>query len=305
MDKILIIYHFPCPDGLASAWCFHHFESILFTNVQIDYEPRNYDQPLSLDKYKGYKDIYIVDFSFDAMQLLDLSLQVQRKVILIDHHQTASENLYSFRKNCPHMIDIHLDMNRSGCQMVWDYLTNKCNRWSTKRPWFIDYIADRDLWKWKKPYSKEVNKVLLLDHWVTFKKLDELVSFNSDKLQEFIAKGKDYVYIENKYIRKLAFRTSIGTFLNKRVYFVNSSILVSELGNYLLENDKHNIDYAIIWRYNQEYSRYEVSVRSKKNADSTIICKHFNGGGHKNAAGFSTDQNILSMFTWTKNYSFY
>lgn len=47
------------------------------------------------------------------------------------------------------------DMNRSGSQMAWDYFFP-----DFARPAMIDYIADRDLWRFKLPGSREIAAVL-------------------------------------------------------------------------------------------------------------------------------------------------
>jgi len=294
MKRIQIIYHSPCFDGTASAWCFHHFLESR-NDIHLIYSPYNYtDTPLS--SLNNIDELYIVDFSFDINVILDLCKKVKRKVFLLDHHQTAIDKLSILQKNCPFTLHLELDISRAGCQITWDYLSKKYNGEILKRPWFLDYIADRDLWTWKLPYSKEINKVLHFDKWISsFDKLDVLKSNRQLYFNEFRTKGKTYLDIENKLLAKIAWQSKIGVLHNKKMYIVNTTIFISEIGNYMLEHDKQGIDTVLIWRYNIEHKRFDCSVRTKETQNAIDICKSFGGGGHPRAAGFSTTDNLLSL----------
>jgi oligoribonuclease NrnB/cAMP/cGMP phosphodiesterase (DHH superfamily) len=54
-----------------------------------------------------------------------------------------------FVTNSEGLNNLHVifDMNRAGCQIAWDYFHyNLENNTPDIRPWFLDYIADGDLW---------------------------------------------------------------------------------------------------------------------------------------------------------------
>ena len=69
----------------------------------------------------------------------------------------------------------------------------------------------------------------------------------------------------------------------------------SDVGSMLCENK--NVDFAVLWRYNHPTGEYYVSLRSK-NVDMIEIAKRFdqNGGGHKNAAGFTCNVAPMILF---------
>jgi phosphoesterase RecJ-like protein len=53
-----------------------------------------------------------------------------------------------------------------------------------------------------------------------------------------------------------------------------------------------------IFMYEQKTHQFKVSLRSKQKVDVSVIAKHFGGGGHKRAAGFSifgTSDHIVPM----------
>jgi nanoRNase/pAp phosphatase (c-di-AMP/oligoRNAs hydrolase) len=70
--------------------------------------------------------------------------------------------------------------------------------------------------------------------------------------------------------------------------------LVSDCGNKL--STKYNCDFDILWRYDHEYEKYNLSFRSNDKVYVSVICKKFGGGGHKNAAGCTINEHPLKIF---------
>ena len=70
--------------------------------------------------------------------------------------------------------------------------------------------------------------------------------------------------------------------------------IVSDLGNAL--SSRPECDFAILWRYDHVYEKYNISMRSTNKVDVSEICKLFGGGGHKNAAGCATQKHPLIVF---------
>ena len=86
---------------------------------------------------------------------------------IYDHHKTAQAVLNG--------LDFAtFDMNRSGAGLAWDYLFGKdapkehpdgrgniLIYESVPRPWFINYVEDRDLWNKKLICTDEVNAYIM------------------------------------------------------------------------------------------------------------------------------------------------
>ena len=100
--------------------------------------------------------------------------------------------------------------------------------------------------------------------------------------------------IKCKYMAQESLK-KIDRYQNYNVCIVNcSSDLTSDLGNILASSDE--CDFAALWKYNHTKEEYYVSLRSDNKADVSLIAKEFGGGGHKNAAGFSTKINPIILF---------
>src|SRR5690606_18266248 len=105
----------------------------------------------------------LVDFSYERTVLERLADQA-RSIVILDHHKSAAEDLAAFAvpeprpgalgwedvprllrelaaRNRPPVIAI-FDMARSGAGITWDFFFAP-----RPRPWLIDYIEDRDLWR--------------------------------------------------------------------------------------------------------------------------------------------------------------
>jgi uncharacterized protein len=172
-----IVYHERCQDGILGLWCANRnskIENVYACNAGVD-----------PTKHFENENVIFVDIcpSFDYM--LSVIKQV-KKIVILDHHKSSADVLEKHKNILEEYdnIEIVFDMHRSGCQIAWDYFFP-----NESRPFFVDYVADRDLWQWKLPMSKEVNSALYELDYINssdFSKLDELS--NSDNREEHIKK---------------------------------------------------------------------------------------------------------------------
>lgn len=119
--KALIIYHqikkgVDCPDGIVSAWIAYRAKLKEYPIEDITVHGRCYDQPLTdkeiaAIKKQSIKEIIIVDFSFDIETLQKLAEFAY--ITILDHHQTAIDNL---TKDSPETSD----------RILFVYDTNEC-----------------------------------------------------------------------------------------------------------------------------------------------------------------------------------
>jgi oligoribonuclease NrnB/cAMP/cGMP phosphodiesterase (DHH superfamily) len=95
-----IIYHqrkhSKCPDGWAAAW----IASKVYRGAEIIGWQYQTPPPQFL---QAGDEIIIVDFSFKA-EIIETWLSNQVKVLLIDHHKTAEEELQRNRRKAPRFI---------------------------------------------------------------------------------------------------------------------------------------------------------------------------------------------------------
>lgn len=259
MKKRLVIYHAKCRDGFTAAWAAWR----LFGDVETDYLPASYgDEPPDL---AGREEVLIVDFSYPRAVLLVMAMVVSLEVF--DHHKTAEADLAGL----PFAV---FDPNRSGAGLTWDRLHK------TPRPWLVNYVEDRDLWRFALPRSKEVNAWIGASPSEAFSQWDDLellgVAMASDRGEAVLTFIDRMVHESTAHARTVFFE-------GHNVPIVNAGPgIISELLNVLAETAA----FAIGW-FQRGDGFFIYSLRSSRDGvDVSEIAKRHGGGGHRNAAGF-------------------
>lgn len=273
----VIIYHGGCPDGTASAWCFYH----ALNDDQLA-ECKFYPASHSNKKYPSVDNchVYIVDFSYSKDIIVEM-LNKALSVTVLDHHKTSQE-----LSNITHeKFRLVLDMNRSGAQITWDFIHR-----GKPRPWFINDIADKDLWTWKIPFSQETTRAIdSNDHASSVENFDKLtkVSRNKYKLYGRILRNDDIITYRQHTEHAIRCIFTIGNNTYKVLAVECRSRLASNVGDYILRKNP-NIDFAIMYRHNFLQKKWVLSLRSRENGtDVSQIAKQLQGGGHPCASGCS------------------
>jgi oligoribonuclease NrnB/cAMP/cGMP phosphodiesterase (DHH superfamily) len=303
----LVIYHGKCPDGVASAWCFWK----LFGNsASVSYKPDLKFHPGKFEENPpdvSDKNVVFVDFTYPLKVMLDLSSKA-KTITVLDHHKSAVPLLdhQTLRFN------VKLDMNRSGAQIAWDELycenissENKDNAFkSNDRPWFINDIADRDLWTWQLEGSKDTTRSMFsLGHYESFEafnKIQEKPREYYSAIGESLNKDDDRLYtaLQNQAIDCLLIspKNPEQTWKVRLASCYHSH--ASELGNRLVSDGL--CDFAVLYRYDILRDEWWLSCRASNKSDIDLvgILKQFdkNSGGHAKAAGMTLKQPLLTYF---------
>ena len=290
MNKIydFVFFHYPCQDGLASAWIVNFYHEL--NNVEIILRPIIHTTKINIEELQD-KRVLFCDIS-PSIEILEKIENVAKEIKILDHHISAQRIL----ENKDYAI---FDMNKSGCGITWTYF------FLEDMPLFIEMIQDRDLWKWQIENSKDFTTgfasiaSLTSDFNDLFLLFDQL--FYESNINYYIEVGKVINSINSHKIKLIADehskRIDNYNFLNENYKFciVNCEReITSELGNVLSSMD--NIDFAILWQYNHPKSEYYISLRSNNKVDVSLITIKFGGGGHKNAAGFSSKISPIDIF---------
>ena len=266
----LVIYHANCADGFGSAWCAHKkYPNAVFVAAQHG------DEPPYNEAYD--KDVYIIDFSYDRDSLFSLN-KVAKSLLVLDHHKSAEKAL----EGLPFCT---FDMNRSGAMMAWDHFFP-----GEKSPWFIDYIQDRDIWTWELKDSEAINVGLdLVDR--TFEAYDGIYCEEPTyALYETLKSGKAALAYQKKLVERICTNAREVEFHGHKVLAVNAAVLQSEVGHELAEDRP----FAIVWRQveNGDYI-YSFRVSDESDFDVSELAASYGGGGHKKAAGCSSNRPLL------------
>jgi oligoribonuclease NrnB/cAMP/cGMP phosphodiesterase (DHH superfamily) len=269
----VVLYHSACKDGFASAWA--HHRSVAGTDEIVDYVPVYHDTPPPLFMLKD-RDVVMLDFTYKREPMAEVG-RVARKLVVLDHHQSASDDLAGFIPQCPQGSEVIFDMGRSGAGMTWDYFNPH-----TKRPWLIDYVEDRDLWRHALPHSGPVNayiSALAFD----FKVWDDEAASDFDDL--LIARGKAIQAKTRQYVREVIKNAREMLFEEHVVPVVNAPQHdISELLMFL----GHDYPFSVGWCQLAD-GTFKYSLRtgtSPDRVDVSEIAKKHGGGGHKGSAAF-------------------
>lgn len=182
---IAIIHHSGCPDGVASAWvAWEYHRSISTEEIQII--PASYGMPLPTFSERP-RILYVLDFSWPWLDMVELSRHAER-MVLLDHHQTTLDNVSMGLDWGPPEPGANvlppdglfagvLDNTRSGAMITWDYLHHGEEGRTPDPPPLIEYVQDRDLWRWQLPLSREMGSLILtlgesVGEWDEFMRMD-------------------------------------------------------------------------------------------------------------------------------------
>ena len=282
INKNIIYFHYPCNDGLASAWV---------ARLKLeDVELRPYNHGNKIDLTIKDKIIYFLDMapSLDVYKIL----KKNNDVYVLDHHKSNQVDYESLKDK-----NIHFDMEYSGVGLAWNFFFPK-----KEMPLFLQMIQGRDLFKFEIDNINEFIEILNLEmHSIKdlnkqLKMFDDLYTMKN-KLDEFIDLGIPLVRQKELKVKALGdkYINNIYIYEGHKLCMVNvDSDLTSDLGHYL--TTKPQCDFAILWYYDHISEKYHVSMRSFNKVDVSVICKKFGGGGHPNASACRIDKHPIYIF---------
>ena len=266
LKDIVVIYHDQCRDGFGAAYAaWKKFGDT------ASYIPRKTQDPVP-DGLTD-KELYIVDYSFSLEDLSQLR-EVNRSVVVIDHHKTAEEAVRSFPENV-------FDLEHSGAVLTWQYFFP-----DIEVPKLLLYIEDGDLWKMKMDHYREFSAALG-EYNQDFETWDQLVKNLEDRdhFSKFISIGGTIAGFEDKLVKNLMRFKERAIFEGHEVYVINASrIYRSILGNHLAALNESEGKPAMGITYYRYDGMVHCSLRSNGDFDVRVIAEKYGGGGHKNAA---------------------
>jgi hypothetical protein len=294
VTKPICIYHGGCVDGFTAAW------AVWRALGEIDFHPGIYGE--APPDVTG-RDVIMVDFSYKR-PVIDTMAATCRTMLILDHHKTAAADLARIERpyvenmgweayldsvhNAFHQLDRDprapfaiFDMERSGAQIAWDFFHTAAH----PRPTLVDYVADRDLWRFNLEFSREVSAYIYswpmdFDQWTrTALKLDA----SERDFQDVFLSGAAILRQHDRNVASVIRNTRQTMVIGgQRVPVANCPhFMGSEAGHMLGEDQPFAATY-----YDREGGRV-FSLRSREGgADVAAIAAQYGGGGHYHAAGF-------------------
>lgn len=233
-------------------------------------------------------ELYIVDFSFPRVQLEVVASLT--KLVVLDHHKTAQKDL----EGLDYCI---FDMEKSGARLAWEYFHPRdgygvdgqivdTTSLEYNIPKLIQYIEDRDLWRFALPDSHFVNAYIQSFEMNMINYNGMAVEMeNPRRFEEIIMQGKAIERYKNTMVEAQCKHVSIQDVGGYAVPVVNSTILFSEVGNKLAINYADRAPFAAYYTIRGD-GKKQWGLRSIGNFDVSEVAKKLGGGGHRNAAGF-------------------
>lgn len=295
----ICIYHGGCDDGFGAALAVH-----MRWGADVEYVPAGYGKPSP--ECSG-KNVLIVDFSYKQDEMRRLASRAA-SVVVLDHHKTAEAELYPWSiggkdgppvdlrgkrtgKSALGRIDELLamnemenvepivaffDMHKSGARMSWEF----CNP-NYDVPRLIEYVEDRDLWRFAIAETKAVSAAL------------RTYAHDFDLWRGFLADTSRLASEGGVVLR--GHEKNVGEFIKNRYWTDVGGVSVpvvnvpyhyaSDCADAMLKAEP-DAPFCASW-FRRSDGRIQFSLRSRDDRmDVSEIAKKHGGGGHRNAAGF-------------------
>lgn len=289
--KPICIHHGGCADGFAAAW------AVRRALGEIEFHPGVYgEDPPDVTGH----DVIMVDFSYKR-PVIEAMAATCRTMLILDHHKTAQAELAGLDRpyvenmgwedyldsvhNAFHQLDRDprapfavFDMDRSGAQIAWDFFHP-----GEPRPRLVDYIADRDLWRFDMALSREVNAWIY--SWpMDFRTWDAIAAtLQAEGIDAAAGAGAAILRHHDKNVDSLIRNTRREMVIGGHLVPVANvpHFMASDAGNILAEGQPFSATY-----YDRPGARV-FSLRSRpEGVDVAEIAARYGGGGHARAAGF-------------------
>lgn len=269
MNNIVCFYHGNCFDGMAAAWVVKR----KYPGAKL--VPVLYGEPTPVEHLASETNLIIVDFSYKRTILEALLVKIN-SLLVLDHHKTAKEELEGL--DLSPKGEIIFDMMRSGAGLAWDRFFP-----DTPRPKMVNYIQDRDLWKFELPDSNHINSYIQ-SYPMNIDSYEEINSRLEHSSEECKSQGEAIERYKSTMVDTICKTMRIQDIGGYQVPVVNTSILFSEIPHRLCQLYPE-YPFAAYY-YDRSSNIRQFGLRSIGDFDVSAVAKALGGGGHKNAAGF-------------------
>lgn len=276
---MICVYHANCFDGIMAAFVVHKAVSAFPYSRKVNWIAANYGDDSIFEQLSKLEDeeILFVDFSLPREQLE--YLYQRNDVFVLDHHKTAQAAL----EGLPFVL---FDLEESGATLAWKYFFPTLDI-----PPIVQYIRDRDLWKFELPHSKEIN-AFIQSYPLSIESYGKLYeTFEVEPMTDIIMAGEAILrYIDVNVARICDFYWAEEIDGHMVPCVMNNGILHSEIGHELCKRHPE-IKFSASIFFDGKKKVY--SLRSIGDFDVSEVAKKFGGGGHKNTAGFIIQDMII------------
>jgi hypothetical protein len=285
-DPVRVIYHHPCPDGFAAAYC-------AWTRLgsRATYIPYGHDDPPRRHELHNAF-VVMCDCCYKRPDLLS-ARSMARSMLVLDHHKSSMDQ-------CGDLDYCTFDMMRSGAGMAWDFFNP-----GQPRPLMIDCVEDRDL---------ELNLIAQtrafcakLDTMPTeFSAWDRVAKLEGEALTRFMREGHEMLAQFESQAQAITASAQPCMFNGRRAYILNAPYrFASRCGAILCALP--GCEMAAIWS-STDLRNAKLSLRADpaSGCDVAAMAVALGGGGHAVASGamlpLSTLADMAQPSSWDNIY---
>ena len=276
MPRPLCIYHKNCLDGSGAA-------AVVQRKVKdCEFLPVQYSQPPP--QVEG-RQVYLVDFGFPLEAMRALKAQAS-ELVWIDHHASAEAVWRTLRWGV-------FDLDECGTSLTWKTLFP-----DTPPPPVVQYIRDKDLWRWELPDSRAI--CAGLSDAFANSRYDGLLDVD---LAAMAARGRPLIEAQRQRVVEAA---RSGVVISDaygvkglRALAVNSHKDQNELGEYICRAQDEGglgFDLAVLFYRKGNAPAWVHSLRSNAQGvavDCAGIAAARGGGGHPTSSCYLSPQPIV------------
>lgn len=289
--------------------CFHHNDldgrcagaivSYFMDNMNPDdFIEVDYTNVPDADSVQHGEDVFIVDYCFTDSTVYQLQAIVAKgcHVIWIDHHKSSADLLmhkdqYAFMSS--DKLRIVVDTKLCGAALTYMYFNYEVGR---AMPMFLKYVDDWDRWVGRYPETYKFKLgVESIKHSPTDTVWRDLLNMDSyDVLDKIIHDGnvvERYTSEFNaQYCNQFVFKCVLK---GLKCYALNIRLNSKVFGDLIKQCDA-----VVTFIFNGDIYQYSI-YSANPDVDCAKVAEMYGGGGHKGAAGFSSDKLVIERSDWS------
>ena len=276
-------------------------KAVLFTHIDLD----GYGARIMVQKWAPDIIVRHVDYGFDALpenrklmaeadliiftdisvsretaELLEQTRKTGKKLLLLDHHQSAYDNLHDLGYDW-----IHIDQSKSGALLAYEWFRDLNPIALRGYEDLAKYVSDYDLWEHKYPESKMLQFLWSRDSdYFTQRFLENPEVKFSDEEMGII--NESLKNLEDSYQEAIGSLSIHKDNDNLNFGLIKSIGLLSSLVADRIMKENPSIDYLVIMNKKGSLSLRSLHYEVRK------IAEALGGGGHFLAAGCPTEPNM-------------
>lgn len=277
----------------------------------------NYTQELpDLDKITKDDTVYFVDYTLSDITIERL-LEIGCRIIWIDHHKTSIELCDKSEKY--NKIEGIRDISTAGATLTYKYFTEYIGKSTKELPYYIKMVSDYDISRMKcdvvttlfNQGLETIKESTQVEYWINLHRCCKNVTYadvsrglvstfgnnqqpyimlnsNTRYLLDIIARGKniqDFVSGSNdQLLRKFGYVTE---FEGYKTLVVNCKRDIT-----IFSNKMHDYPLLMLWVFDGDKFCYTIYSEYPE-VDCAKIAQKYGGGGHRFAAGFTSEALII------------